>query len=129
MGKVGSSTIAQKHNPSSDLLLISFARLLSARLPMMLGSMVRTDEADSSATNVADVAVPEIAILAASVAETLARLVTGFVVHEDAMQRNIEITNGLIVSEAPMMQLSYRIGRHEAHRSNQKLHVFVGTDH
>lgn len=115
MGKVGSSTMAQKRNPSTALLLISLSRLLSARLPMMLGSMVRMDEGDSSATNVADVAVPEIAILGASVAETLARLVTGLVVHEGAMQRNIEITNGLIVSEAAMMQLSDRMGRHKAH--------------
>lgn len=115
MGKVGSSTMAQKRNPSTALLLISLCGLLSARLPLMLGSMVRMDEGDSSATNVADVAVPEIAILGASVAETLARLVTGLVVHEDAMQRNIEITNGLIVSEAAMMQLSDRLGRHKAH--------------
>lgn len=115
MGKVGSSTMAQKRNPSTALLLISLCRLLSARLPLLLGSMVRMDEGDSSATNVADVAVPEIAILAASVAETLARLATGLVVHDDAMQRNIDITNGLIVSEAAMMQLSDRLGRHKAH--------------
>lgn len=115
MGKVGSSTMAQKRNPSTALLLISLCRLLSARLPLMLGSMVRMDEGDSSATNVADVAVPEIAILGASVAVTLTRLVTGLVVHADAMKRNIEITNGLIVSEAAMMQLSDRLGRHKAH--------------
>jgi len=115
MGKVGSSTMAQKRNPSTALLLISLCRLLSARLPLMLGSMVRMDEGDSSATNVADVAVPEIAILGASVAATLTRLVTGLVVHADAMKRNIEITNGLIVSEAAMMQLSDRLGRHKAH--------------
>lgn len=115
MGKVGSSTMAQKRNPSTALLLISLCRLLSARLPLMLGSMVRMDEGDSSATNVADVAVPEIAILGASVAATLTRLVTGLVVHVDAMKRNVEITNGLIVSEAAMMQLSDRLGRHKAH--------------
>lgn len=115
MGKVGSSTMAQKRNPSTALLLISLCRLLSARLPLMLGSMVRMDEGDSSATNVADVAVPEIAILGASVAATLTRLVTGLVVHTDAMKRNTDITNGLIVSEAAMMQLSDRLGRHKAH--------------
>jgi adenylosuccinate lyase/3-carboxy-cis,cis-muconate cycloisomerase len=80
-----------------------------------MGSMLRLDEGDSSASNVSDVAVPEIAILGASVAETIARLVDGLVVHADAMKRNIEITNGLIVSEAAMMQLSDRIGRHKAH--------------
>lgn len=115
MGKVGSSTMAQKRNPSTALLLTSLCRLLSARLPLLMGSMLRLDEGDSSASNVSDVAVPEIAILGASVAEKLARLVDGLVVHADAMKRNVEITNGLIVSEAAMMQLSDRIGRHKAH--------------
>jgi len=115
MGKVGSSTMAQKRNPSTALLLTSLCRLLSARLPLLMGSMLRLDEGDSSASNVSDVAVPEIAILGASVAETLSRLVDGLVVHADAMKRNVEITNGLIVSEAAMMQLADRIGRHTAH--------------
>lgn len=115
LGKVGSSTMAQKRNPSTALLLISLCRLLSARLPLLMGSMLRLDEGDSSASNVSDVAVPEIAILGASVAETLARLVEGLVVHADSMKRNVEISNGLIVSEAAMMQLSNHIGRHKAH--------------
>jgi len=115
MGKVGSSTMAQKRNPSTALLLISLSRMLQARLPLILGSMNRMDEGDSSATNVADVAVPEMAILGVSIAETLARLVSGLVVNKEVMRRNLDITNGLIVSEAAMMQLSNRLGRHKAH--------------
>ncbi|MGV4797108.1 class-II fumarase/aspartase family protein [Rhizobium sp. F40D2] len=115
LGKVGSSTMAQKRNPSTALLLVSLSRMLQARLPLIIGSMNRMGEGDSSATNVADVAVPEMAILGASIAETLARLVSGLVVNKDAMRRNLDITNGLIVSEAAMMQLSDRLGRHKAH--------------
>ena len=33
------------------------------------------------------------------------RLVTGLDIHVDVMRRNADITNGLIVSEAAMMQL------------------------
>lgn len=116
MGKVGSSTMAQKRNPSTALLLVSLARQLRARVPLALEAMVRMDEGDSSATNVTDTALPEIAILAASVAETLARLAQGLVVDADAMRRNLALTNGLIVSEAVMMRLAAAIGRHEAHQ-------------
>ncbi|PDV87739.1 adenylosuccinate lyase [Rhizobium sp. H4] len=115
MGKVGSSTMAQKRNPSTALMLISLCRMMSIRLPLVIGSMVRIDEGDSSASNVSDVAIPEVGILGASIADTLARLVTGLNVDVDVMRRNAEITNGLIVSEAAMMQLSDRIGRHHAH--------------
>ncbi|MDO8250456.1 MAG: lyase family protein, partial [Rhodoferax sp.] len=71
MGKVGSSTMAQKRNPSTALLLTSLARMLRARVPAALEAMVRMDEGDSSATNVTDTLLPEIAIIATSIAETL----------------------------------------------------------
>ncbi|WP_040116334.1 class-II fumarase/aspartase family protein [Rhizobium gallicum] len=115
MGKVGSSTMAQKRNPSTALMLISLCRMTSARLPLVVGSMVRMDEGDSSASNVSDVAIPEVGILGASIAATLDRLIDGLDVHVEAMSKNAGITNGLIVSEAAMMQLSDRIGRHHAH--------------
>jgi len=107
--------MARKRNLSTALLLTSLCRLLTARLPLLMGSTLSLDEGDSSASNVSDVAVPEIAILGASVADTLAHLVDGLVVHADAMTRKAEITNRLIVSEAAMMQPSDRIGRRKAH--------------
>jgi len=115
MGKVGSSTMAQKRNPSSALMLVSLARMLRARVPMALEAMVRMDEGDSSATNVTDVLLPEIAIIAVSIAETLGRLAQGLVVHPEAMRRNLGLSKGLIASEAVMMRLTAVMGRHEAH--------------
>jgi 3-carboxy-cis,cis-muconate cycloisomerase len=116
VGKVGSSTMAQKRNPSTALLLIGLARLLRLRVPGAFEAMVRMDEGDSSSTNVTDVLLPEIAILAVSIAETLAGLAEGLVVHPAAMRRNLDLTQGLIASEAAMMKLAGTVGRHEAHR-------------
>lgn len=115
MGKIGSSTMAQKRNPSTALLLVSLARLLRSRVPPAMEAMVRMDEGDSSATNVTDTLLPEVAIIAVSVAETLTRLIAGLHVNAAAMQRNLELTRGLISSEALMMQMCRTVGRHEAH--------------
>lgn len=115
MGKVGSSTMAQKRNPSTALLLASLARMLRGRVPMALEAMVRMDEGDSSATNVTDALMPEIAILAASVASTLAALAQGLTVNPKAMQRNLDLSQGMINSEAVMMRLTQVMGRHQAH--------------
>ncbi|ASY63548.1 Adenylosuccinate lyase [Sinorhizobium sojae CCBAU 05684] len=115
MGKVGSSTMAQKRNPSTALVLVSLCGMLEARLPMILAAMVRMDEGDSSATNISDVVVGEIAILAASIAEAAERVLSGLHVNAENMRRNLELTQGLILSESAMMQLSPRIGRHKAH--------------
>jgi 3-carboxy-cis,cis-muconate cycloisomerase len=114
-GKVGSSTMAQKRNPSLALMLVSLSRMMRSRIPLAMESMARMDEGDSSATNVTDVLLPEIAILACSVAETLSRLASGLVVHGEAMKRNLDVSNGLIASEAVMMRLTATMGRHEAH--------------
>jgi 3-carboxy-cis,cis-muconate cycloisomerase len=116
LGKVGSSTMAQKRNPSTALLLASLARMLRARVPLALEAMVRMDEGDSSATNVTDCLMPEIAMLGASVADTLARLAEGLVVFPERMAHNLSLTRGLITSESAMMHLSGTMGRHQAHR-------------
>jgi 3-carboxy-cis,cis-muconate cycloisomerase len=116
MGKVGSSTMAQKRNPSTALLLVSLARMLRARVPLAMESMVRMDEGDSSCTNVTDALIPEMAIIAASVARTLARLAQGLVVHPQALQCNLALTEGLIAAEAVMMKLTQLMGRHQAHQ-------------
>ncbi|UUZ69080.1 adenylosuccinate lyase family protein [Polaromonas sp. P2-4] len=116
MGKVGSSTMAQKRNPSTALLLTSLARMMRARVPAALEAMVRMDEGDSSATNVTDTLLPEIAIIATSIAETLSTLAQGLVVYPEAMRHNLGLSNGLIASEAVMMRLTKLMGRHEAHQ-------------
>jgi adenylosuccinate lyase/3-carboxy-cis,cis-muconate cycloisomerase len=116
LGKVGSSTMAQKRNPSTALLLTSLARMLRGRVPAALEAMVRMDEGDSSATNVTDTLLPEVAIFAASIAQTLADLAQGLVVHPQAMRHHVGRTGGLISSEAVMMRLTPLIGRHTAHR-------------
>lgn len=116
LGKVGSSTMAHKRNPSTALLLASLCRMLRGRVPMALEAMVRMDEGDSSATNVTDTLLPEVAMLAASIAETLSALARGLVAHPQAMQHNLACTAGLISSEAVMMRLTPLIGRHTAHK-------------
>jgi 3-carboxy-cis,cis-muconate cycloisomerase len=115
LGKVGSSTMAQKRNPSTALMLISMSRMLRARVGLVSESMVRLDEGDSSASNVSDCTLPEIALLAVGLAENLAKLACGLVIRADAMRRNAGLTNGLIVSEAVMMRLTETMGRHHAH--------------
>lgn len=115
MGKIGSSTMAQKRNPATALLLVSLARMLRGRMPLMMEAMVRMDEGDSSASNVTDVLLPEIAIIGVSVAETLLKLAQGLVVNPETMRRNLDLTNGLIASETVMMGLTNVMGRHEAH--------------
>lgn len=114
-GKVGSSTMAQKRNPAVAANLIGMARMVRSRVPLALESMVRADEGDAAAANVADALLPEAAILAVSLAEKLAQLIDGLVVHPEIMRRNLDLSGDRIMAEAVMMRLAERIGRHRAH--------------
>jgi adenylosuccinate lyase len=114
-GKVGSSTMAQKRNPSHAMNLIGLARLLRSRAPLAVESMIRKDEGDGSGNNVMDVVLPEASILAASLAGGLGRLIEGLDIDATAMRRNLGASRGLIMSEAVMMALGPKLGRGTAH--------------
>lgn len=115
-GKVGSSTMAQKRNPSHAMNLIGLAYRLRANSQLINEAMVCENEGFASQANLTDVSLSEAAVCAASLAAGLAQLVTGLHVDEAAMQRNLAISKGLIMSEALMMRLGRQIGRHIAHQ-------------
>lgn len=113
--RVGSSTMAQKRNPSEAQRVIALARLTRGRVPMVLEAMVRQDEGDAASTNVTDVLVPDFCVLAASAIAALARLLDNTRPDLARMRSNLDITGGMICAEAVMMQLGRVLGRGEAH--------------
>lgn len=115
-GKVGSSTMSQKRNPQAAMNLVTICRLLRSRAALLEGSMIQQDEGDASGSNIIGVVLPELAILGVSVAKGLQSLITGLAVDAAAMQRNLHLSGGLIVSEAVMMALAAHLGRHTAHK-------------
>ena len=116
VGKIGSSTMAQKRNPSHALNLIGLAYRLRASSHLLQDAMVCENEGFASQANLTDVTIAEAAVCAASLAAGLTILIEGLVVNPDAMRRNLDQTRGLIMSEALTMRLARLIGRHRAHQ-------------
>ena len=116
LGKIGSSTMAQKRNPNTAMSTVGLARLLRARAPLMLEAVIRDDEGDGVASFVTDVSMPEVGLLGLSMVEFLARLCAGLQPDPAALRRNLALTDGLIASETAMMALGASVGRHKAHR-------------
>jgi 3-carboxy-cis,cis-muconate cycloisomerase len=77
--------------------------------------MVQINESDASGSNIIQITLPEICVMTVSIVETLSDIISGLQVDSAAMRRNLEISDGLIMSEAVMMALANRIGRHAAH--------------
>lgn len=114
-GKMGSSTMAQKRNPSNAMNLIGLAARLRACGQLMQEGMLIENEGFSAHSNLNDVTTPEAAVCAASLAHGLTQLIEGLQVNEANMRANLDRTRGQIMSEAIMMELARAMGRHHAH--------------
>lgn len=114
-GRVGSSTMAQKRNPTEAQKTVTLCRLVRSRVPLALESMVREEEGDAVSTHAVDYFLPEFSILSVSALASLASLLESVKADPAAMRRNAELTGGLILAEAIMMALAEQVGRGEAH--------------
>jgi 3-carboxy-cis,cis-muconate cycloisomerase len=114
-GRGSSSTIPQKRNPISCGVIIAAARALRQQAGLALDAMVNSFERNAAAWHLEWIAVPEAFGYAAGALHQTAFLAGGLIVDAAGMQKNLDLTHGLIVAEAVMMGLAPVIGRNEAH--------------
>jgi 3-carboxy-cis,cis-muconate cycloisomerase len=110
-----SSTMPQKRNPISCELILAGARMLRERASLMLDAMVQDFERATGPWHLEWSAVPESFVLAAGALYQANFMLSGLSVDPRKMQKNLNITGGLIVAEAVMMGLAPALGRQEAH--------------
>jgi 3-carboxy-cis,cis-muconate cycloisomerase len=114
-GRGSSSTMPQKRNPISCLYIhanISVVRQLAASL---MDAMVADHERSTGPWEIEWVAMPEIFCLTSGALKQTRFILSGLEVDAAQMRRNIDLTHGLVMSEAVMMGLGPYIGREYAH--------------
>ena len=114
-GRGSSSTMPQKRNPISCLYIhanISVVRQLSASL---MDAMVADHERSTGPWEIEWVALPEIFCLMSGALKQTKFILAGLEVDAVQMRRNIDLTHGLVMSEAVMMGLGPHMGREYAH--------------
>ena len=114
-GRGSSSTMPQKRNPISCLYIhanISVVRQLAASL---MDAMVADHERSTGPWEIEWVALPEIFCLLSGALKQTKFVLEGLEVDAAQMRRNIDLTHGLVMSEAVMMGLGPTIGREVAH--------------
>jgi 3-carboxy-cis,cis-muconate cycloisomerase len=114
-GKVGSSTMPHKRNPTHAERVVAIGRLLRGLAGTALETMVMTHERDASAGRAEWVLVPEACCLAAAAEHWTLHIVRGLRVNADRMQENLGRLDGLLLSEAVMLRLGEALGRNTAH--------------
>ncbi|MCW2473081.1 MULTISPECIES: adenylosuccinate lyase family protein [unclassified Symbiopectobacterium] len=114
-GRGASSTMPQKRNPISSELMLACAKGVRQQAGLMLDAMVQDLERATGPWHAEWIAIPESFILSAGALHQANFMLSGLIVDEQAMARNLDMTKGLIVAEAVMMGLAPYIGRQDAH--------------
>jgi 3-carboxy-cis,cis-muconate cycloisomerase len=110
-----SSTMPQKRNPISCLYIHSTAALVRQNAAALMEAAVADHERSTGPWEIEWIALPEIFLLAAGCLAQSRDLAAGLQVDEKRMRDNLDLTQGMIVSEAVMMGLGPKMGRQRAH--------------
>ncbi len=114
-GRGSSSTMPQKRNPISSVYITACTSMVRQLTAALLDAMVEDHERATGPWEIEWIAVPEIFLLSAGALHQTKFVLGGLQVDEKKMRANLDITRGLIVSEAVMMGLGPHLGRQYAH--------------
>ncbi len=110
-----SSTMPQKRNPISCCYIHACAASVRQGVAALLDAMVEDHERATGPWEIEWVQLPAIFTLAGGALAQACFVLEGLEVHADRMRANLDLTRGLVVSEAVMMGLAPKLGRDKAH--------------
>lgn len=114
-GRGSSSTMPQKRNPISSAYTHGAISVLRQHAAALMDAMVADHERSTGPWQIEWIVLPEAFCLLAGALKQMRTVVDGLEVDAEAMRRNIDMTGGLVMSEAVMMGLGPHIGREYAH--------------
>ena len=114
-GRGSSSTMPQKRNPISSVYITALVAIVRQQVAALLDAMVEDHERATGPWEIEWIVIPEIFCLTAGALAQTEFVLKGLQVDEKKMRANLDLTKGLIVSEAVMMGLGPYLGRQYAH--------------
>lgn len=114
-GRGSSSTMPQKRNPIASCYIHAAISVVRQHAAALMDAMVADHERSTGPWEIEWIVLPEAFCLMAGALKHSIAVVQGLEVDAKAMMRNIEMTGGLVMSEAVMMGLGKHIGREYAH--------------
>lgn len=114
-GRGSSSTMPQKRNPISSCYIHAAVSVVRQHAASLMEAMVADHERSTGPWEIEWIALPEAFCLTAGALNQTRFVLAGLEVDAERMRANIDITKGLVMSEAAMMGLGRYIGREYAH--------------
>lgn len=116
-----SSTMPQKRNPIGSAYICAMASSVRGMASSMVEAVVADHERSTGPWEIEWIVLPQICALSHACLKQTFYLVDGLEVDEDAMEQNLALSRGAVVSEAVMMGLGKTIGRQKAHGTSGRL--------
>ena len=113
-GTVGSSTMPHKRNPQLCQDILSISAEIRALVPLALEAVQSEHEADHCPGTLFE-AIARASLLTGEVLERIHLIIVGLRLNPQRMQSNLDLSGGMISSEAIMLELGRTIGRQHAH--------------
>lgn len=120
-GRGTSSTMPQKRNPVLSSYVRACTAMLRQHAAALVDAMAAEHERAAGAWQLEWIALPEAFCLCSGALQHVRTIVEGLEVDPAAMRRNLELTRGLVMSEAVTMGLGRQLGRDRAHHLVQAL--------
>ncbi len=114
-GRGSSSTMPQKRNPISSCYIHACASVVRQHSAALLDAMIADHERSTGPWEIEWIVLPEAFVLTAGALNQSKFVLAGLEVDVKRMRDNLDLTNGLVVSEAVMMGLAPYLGREHAH--------------
>ncbi len=114
-GKVGSSTMPQKRNPMVCEAVFAKSTVLKAQAGLGLDTMLQEHERDMGPWQAEWEFLPEMFMLTGGILQDMKGILGGLRVRDENMARNLQRSEGLIMSEAIMGRVAEKLGRQRAH--------------
>lgn len=114
-GKVGSSTMPHKRNPSTVEAAVAVSRALRYNAAFMIECMMVEHERDASVWRGEWKALPESCLMIGGLLATMRYVLAGLVVNAGRMRNNLDLLGGFLLSERVMFALSDKVGKQTAH--------------
>lgn len=114
-GRGSSSTMPQKRNPISSCYIHAAISVVRQHAAALMDAMVADHERSTGPWEIEWIVLPEAFCLLAGALRQSRAVLEGLEVDPAAMRRNIDLTGGLVMSEAVMMGLGHHLGREHAH--------------
>jgi 3-carboxy-cis,cis-muconate cycloisomerase len=105
----------QKRNPISACYIHATVSVVRQHAAALMDAMIADHERSTGPWEIEWIALPDAFCLLAGALNQTRTVVAGLEVDAKRMRANLDITNGLVMSETVMMRLGHHIGREYAH--------------